>query len=279
MTLLLSEQLAYTTVRIKTKLRNGGDGFGTGFFFQFCYDGTRYIPCIVTNKHVLDDALEAQIQFSLKDANGDRALKSLHVVRISEPSRARLDHPDPEVDLTVIPFGELLLKIQADGVDPFFRAFGVSDIPSDADMRELGAIEPIVMVGYPIGLWDHVNNQPITRRGVTATHPNNEFQGRAEFVIDCACWPGSSGSPVVLYNEAIVQKRDGSMQMTGPQFKFLGVLYAGPQYTAEGEIIVSSIPTSAVPMASTKVMINLGYVIKAARLREIEVILKSRVSI
>lgn len=52
------------------------------------------------------------------------------------------------------------------------------------------------MVGYPDGIWDEFNNQPIVRRGITATHPKNDFNGKGEFLIDAVCFPGSSGSPV-----------------------------------------------------------------------------------
>ena len=92
----------------------------------------------------------------------------------------------------MIPFGELLQQLTSAGVTPLYRAFSFSNLPTEAELNDLGVMEPIGMIGYPIGLWDHVNNQPILRRGVTATHPCLDFHGRQEFVIDCACWPGSS---------------------------------------------------------------------------------------
>jgi hypothetical protein len=48
------------------------------------------------------------------------------------------------------------------------------------------------MVGYPNGLWDTANNFPLIRRGVTATHIKNNYNGKSEFVIDIACYGGSS---------------------------------------------------------------------------------------
>jgi len=57
------------------------------------------------------------------------------------------------------------------------------------------------MVGYPIGLWDEKNNYPIFRKGITATHPANDYNGKSEFMIDAACFPGSSGSPVYIIDE------------------------------------------------------------------------------
>jgi len=57
------------------------------------------------------------------------------------------------------------------------------------------------MIGYPNGLWDHVNNLPLIRRGITASHPGVDYQiegqnGPGVTVIDMACFPDSSGSPV-----------------------------------------------------------------------------------
>ena len=54
--MLASEQLMYSTVRIETILaNNAGRSTGTGFFFDFLRDETqgRTIPTIVTNKHVV----------------------------------------------------------------------------------------------------------------------------------------------------------------------------------------------------------------------------------
>jgi len=57
-------------------------------------------------------------------------------------------------------------------------------------LGELSAIEDIIMIGYPDGIWDSINNQPIIRRGITATQPKNNFNGKQEFLIDAACFPG-----------------------------------------------------------------------------------------
>ena len=40
---------------------------------------------------------------------------------------------------------------------------------------------------------------PILRRGTTATPIALNFEGRPEFLIDAAVYPGSSGSPVFVY--------------------------------------------------------------------------------
>ncbi|UXM82709.1 hypothetical protein N7V09_03630 [Shewanella seohaensis] len=61
----------------------------------------------------------------------------------------------------------------------------------------------------------------------------------------------------------------------GTRIKLLGVLYAGPQHTASGEIVLKPVPTSNVPMSLTSMPNNLGYVIKATELGAIESIAAS----
>ena len=53
-------------------------------------------------------------------------------------------------------------------------------------MSELSAIEEIIMIGYPVGIWDSANNMPIVRKGITATRPDIDYEGRKEFMIDAA---------------------------------------------------------------------------------------------
>jgi hypothetical protein len=138
---------------------------------------------------------------------------------------------------------------------------------------DLDAVEPVVMIGYPNGLWDHVNNLPLMRRGVTASHPGIDFKiegskGAPVTVVDMACFPGSSGSPVFAYSSGVYATKDGSTSV-GTRAVFLGVLASGPIMQADGKIVVRDIPTVATPIPQMRLMLNLGYVIKA---REIVVL-------
>jgi hypothetical protein len=121
------------------------------------------------------------------------------------------------------------------------------------------------MVGYPIGLWDEINNLPIFRRGITATHPSVDFKGKKEFLIDVAAFPGSSGSPVLLLNASgIYYDKKQNTNIIGHRVVFLGVLHAGPQMTTQGEIVIRDIPTNRQVFTQIPLMINLGYVIRAS---------------
>ena len=141
-------------------------------------------------------------------------------------------------------------------------------------MTDLSALEEIVMIGYPIGLWDSINNMPIFRRGITATHPNLDYMGQEVFLIDAACFPGSSGSPVLLYNRGSYPNRQGGIVIDS-RINLLGILYAGAQLTVEGEIKVLPVPTQMKPVPITKIPIHLGFVIKAKQILEFKPIIES----
>lgn len=125
------------------------------------------------------------------------------------------------------------------------------------------AIHDIMMVGYPMGMFDEENNLPIVRKGITSSHIRSNFQNKPEVLIDAAVFPGSSGSPVFL-----CQHPESNLFRA----KLLGTAYAIPQYDAKGEGIVCDsldhmkcdpIPTIS---TSTKIPANLGFVIKATEL-------------
>ena len=64
------------------------------------------------------------------------------------------------------------------------------------------------MIGYPIGLIDEYNNKPIVRKGITATTYNIDYNGKKEFLIDIACFPGSSGSPIFIRRDGLGIAKD-----------------------------------------------------------------------
>src|SRR6516165_7282986 len=147
---------------------------------------------------------------------------------------------------------------------PFFRPLDPSLIKSDEELKQFDAVEQVLMVGYPNGLWDSTNNFPLLRRGITASHPAVDFvvDGVATTVIDIASFPGSSGSPVFIYNDGSYPTKTGGIVL-GTRVIFLGVLYSGPIFQPDGSIVVRNIPTVNMPVPVVNMMMNLGYMIKA----------------
>jgi hypothetical protein len=126
------------------------------------------------------------------------------------------------------------------------------------------------MVGYPNGLWDAANNFPLLRRGITASHPAVDFDvdGVATTVVDIASFPGSSGSPVFIYNAGTYSDKRGGT-IIGTRIILLGILFSGPTFQSDGSIVIKNIPTANVPVPQITMMMNLGYIIKANELADL----------
>lgn len=266
----IGDQLIHTTVRIETQSGNG-NGSGTGFFFRFCCDDESNVPVIVSNKHVIDGATSGLIHITLRQPGTQEPDLGKHVaVPIADFETLWLKHPDPGVDLAVFPIAPVLQWLQGQGQEAYFIALEMNLVADSTFMQSLSAVEDVVMVGYPTGLWDAVHNLPIIRRGTTATAPYVGFNGKPQFMIDCACFPGSSGSPVLLYNVGMHIDKDGNTNLGGSRVKLLGILFAGPQFTAQGEIKVLPVPTASKPVALSRIPTNLGVCVKADQLNWFE---------
>lgn len=271
--LSVSEQLTYSTVRIEASLEDGGTSVGTGFFFRFLENGDRHVPAVVTNKHVVTNASAVSFLVHEADSGGSPDPTDNTTVSLGGEDMW-IKHPDPNIDLCILPTAQLITAAQNQGKTLFYISLDASLIPTEEESADLTAIEDVVMVGYPVGIWDSANNMPVVRRGITATHPAKYYEGRDEFMIDAACFPGSSGSPVFLFNLGSYPKRTGGI-VIGTRIKLLGVLHAGPQYTASGVIRIVDVPTARNLVSSTAVPTNLGLCIKSERLRDFDDILRA----
>lgn len=263
------DKLFHTTVRIECRDAHGKDSTGTGFIFRFCERDKVHVPAVVTSKHVVRDAVTCVIHMTTANDKDEPILGEHVMVPMENFGAFCVKHPDEDIDLAVFPMTPIAHWMEQQGKKPFYAPVSSGLLADAAFMDELSAIEEIVMIGYPNGLWDSKNNLPIARRGTTATPPYINFEGRPEFMIDCACFPGSSGSPVFLWNNGAYTTKKGELKL-GTRIKLLGILWAGPQYTAEGEIVVVPVPSAMQPIVRSRIPNNLGYCIKADQLLAFE---------
>jgi len=272
LSLSTSEQLTYSTVRIECEYSDGSYGTGTGFFFRFKEDKTNnlHIPVVITNKHVIKGSTKGRLLFTKADQNNNPIDTEHFKLFFNNFDSFWKEHPNNDVDLCAMPIAPFIKEADKRGEKLFYIPLDNSLLPTKQQLDDFSALEEILMIGYPSGIWDSVNNKPILRKGVTATHPNIDYNGKKEFMIDAACFPGSSGSPVFIFNEGGYRDKRGNIFMGASRIILIGILYAGPQHTTEGEIIIVNVPTSQKPIALSNIPINLGIVIKSERIKELE---------
>ncbi len=263
------DKLMKCAVRIEAKLSTGGIATGSGFAYRFAeQENGPYILAIVTNKHVIKDAVSVSIPISITDHTGNLTRKYEKVPYEINNTNV-IDHPDREVDLCAILTEPIHEYFQKKGKLLNLSYLDKSIVADIETFSNLLPLEEVMMVGFPNGIWDFANNGAIARRGVIATMPSDDYQGKKQFVVDMACFPGSSGSPVFLANLNGYSDRNENI-IVDMRIKLLGVLYAGPQHTASGDVITAPVPTQNQLVTKTLIPNNLGYVIKITELDEIE---------
>lgn len=282
----LSEQLLHSTVRIQCKYEltnSDGEqeirlGTGSGFFFVFNIvenNDTITIPVIVTNKHVVAKSVEGAFYLTLKDSHGNPLYGEKLPVVLANFQDYWISHPDNSVDLCIMPIASIIQEAKKQKKDVYFKTFSENIIPDEAMWSSFTALEEVLMIGYPHGLWDEINNLPIVRVGQTATPLKIDYQGKVEFLLNVPAFPGSSGSPIILYNQGTYASEEGIS--LGTRLYLLGILYGGPVYPVKGK---GGITIDKVPLdfeTSTEIPINIGAAIKSTKLFDFKELLKKMV--
>jgi len=273
--LTVVETLSFSTVRIECDITGGGISTGTGFFYQFAISGENSVPAIVTNKHVIRGSTGGRFLFTLQDSLGKPNVGSNFKWDIAYFEKAWIPHPNDEIDLCVMPIASLLSQAASNGHKFFINPFNSSLLPTDDDIAEFAGMEKIVMVGYPNGIWDEKNNFPVFRSGTAATHYGYDWNGKPEFLIDSACFPGSSGSPVLICDIGQVYTRKG-WNLGANRVKLLGILYAGPQHRVDGSVDIVPVQTSQKLVSVSAIPNNFGIIIKSRMLNDFENLFKGQ---
>lgn len=268
----LIEELSYSTVRITCILTNGVTSVGTGFVMAFKFDAEKgsFLPVLITNKHVVRGS--QKIAFVLTEMVEGRPSNGRCSFDLPINEQAWKMHPDPNVDLCALPIGTLINDVRANNKNVKLTWLSTDIIATNDQIDKMRQLDEVVMIGYPDGIADHVNNQPIFRRGTFATNPTLDYNGNKDFVVDIAAFNGSSGSPVFVKYDAARFDADHASIVVGrrPTVALVGVLYAGFHHKIDGRIVPIQVPTSVVPISVSAVPNNLGIVLKAQRITELE---------
>ncbi len=177
-------------------------------------------------------------------------------------------HEDNNVDIAAMVITKRMVEnVRKKNMDLFYRSIPNSIILNDDDLKsKVDAIEDVIFIGYPKGLYDRKNLMPIVRKGTTATPINIDFEGKPQFLIDGSVYPGSSGSPVFICNIGNYSRKGGGM-VIGNRIIFLGILSAMKTYP-EGIDFVE-FPAVKIPGMYSSQLLNLGIVYKSKLINEL----------
>lgn len=262
----ITEQMVNSTTRIEAfrdtiikGVKRQIINTGTGFFFEFSIKGYK-IPAIVTNAHVIKMSQKGILRFTEMGADSLPKYGSIVSVEVSNFESKWLIHPTQ--DLAILLMGDIRRNELVLGKKIFYRTFLETQIGSDTFLNSLTSIEDVLMIGYPRGLYDTKNNLPIVRKGITATPLNINYEGTPKFLLDIPVFPGSSGSPIILFNQGSYSNKYGGITV-GTRLSLLGINAQSYNFPIQGELI-SNGPTQQ--YTSTKVPIDIAIVIKASEL-------------
>jgi hypothetical protein len=254
-------QLLFSTVRIETKSIQGEPvGAGTSFVFSDPDSDLGHELFLVSNKHVIESGWIGYLFFTGRGADGQPILGSPFFLKFDGFSSQWHGHPNPDVDVAVMPLSWQLDLIAKDNQEAFLTPIVSADVSTEEDLEAIDIASPVLFVGYPNGMFDQKHYTPIVRQGFVATPPELDYDGEPVFLIDASVFPGSSGSPVFAYK----QSWDGNVVNA----KLLGVISAVYTQRTDGEIEWVPAPTNIVPVPSVDQMIDLGVVFKARLIRE-----------
>ena len=258
-----AKQSLFATVRIEVESLSGEQSFGTGFIYQL-HNQHRVWNFLVTCRHVVEYGRRAHLFFTRADVQSATP-------RVGERKQIEVDdlqarwyfHPDPKIDIAVAPIVSLVPEAPDGFV--YLTAINQDALPTAATLRDMEVLEEVVFFGYPSGYYDHHNLLPIARRGITASPPQFDYDGRPEFLVDAAVYFGCSGSPVFVMNELPLWRRVTERRRY--RFVFLGVITEVLRSAFDNDVGFIHPAAKAEGIATAR-LLNLGVAIKSQLVHE-----------
>jgi hypothetical protein len=116
----LVEQLLFAFVRVETSDAQRNSSTGTAFIFDHPV-GDQSAPFLVTNKHVVKNALDGTLSFT-QGANNVPQIGTGYQLNVTDFESIWHGHPNDEIDVAITPFAPLRKAIRDQGVEIYFRA-------------------------------------------------------------------------------------------------------------------------------------------------------------
>lgn len=213
----MSSPIAKSWVYATVPIQNPQNETGTGFLVYRSTSTTQGRVFLVTNKHVVHKDFNKIIEvpfikchFNTKESDGMISIVDGDIPMTSKDGAQRFrQHPDIDTDVLAIEVTDVM------NLNPKIeKRWAIYDLFAEKNKRDeldISVGEEVVTIGYPLGLRQGSTNFPLLRQGIIATkigypildkikNPDGSLRDRnlRAFLIDGACIPGSSGSPVVL---------------------------------------------------------------------------------
>ncbi len=187
------DPLFLTAPRVSTFSGSLGLTNASGFFFQ---RGERLY--LVTSRHVvIDEATEhfpdrLEIELHMDRSNLTRST-GFSMLLYADGKAAWRQGRDAggEIDVAVLELARSQLPAAA-----IYKAFTPAHLVGS--FADVNTIEPLRVVGFPLGFHDALHHLPVLRHAVFASPYGIRFQGQGYFLTDARTHRGTSGAPVVV---------------------------------------------------------------------------------
>lgn len=254
-----TDKMAKSTVRIECSNTERAS-VGSSFYCVFPLKTLGNVPVLITNRHVVEGFTDIQIILSTAQDARQATPERCRVLEYDQLDKIVYFHEDPKIDLAAILLRPILDSNVNDGSTIYLEEISLKDFSDEGIESQLRFVEDVLVVGYPQGQWDSTRNLPLFRRGITASPAMLDYNGDSKFLIDCSIFPGSSGSPVFLYNYPVYIE-SGTVNFE-ERCALLGIVSSVLVYNVEGTVEEINIPTTAM-VTKSLIPYNLGVVIKA----------------
>ncbi|HVU86434.1 MAG TPA: hypothetical protein VHD36_03890 [Pirellulales bacterium] len=251
------DKLLLSTVRIETDRCTA-----TGFFFGL-HIGDNDV--LITSRHAIQGSSSGSLRIHNEawQQEQDDAPPTFDL-EFQDFENLWIKHPDKSIDLVALPSKVIDDAAAKIGRSAHWMTIESCMVPKATRLKALTTIEDVFVVGYPKGPWDKCHNLPIHCQGTTATHPDIDFCGQPQLLVNMACLPGLSGSPVFVLNAKGYADENGNIHPGETRNILLGVVHAATTIGADGQIAARA---ASAPLGSgEESTVPLTYIVKSREL-------------
>lgn len=186
----------------------------TGFFYES--DGKKFL---ITNRHVVNYSTtdsSAKLVVKIHTNKTDLGIfKTVEIPLVKDGKITWLGYSNPEIDVVAIPLENI------DITNTIINTLSNKNFPPQG--LELAVGSELLVIGYPRGFTDKINQLPIAKNCIVSTPIEIPFDGKPYFLMDGNLFPGMSGSPVITKASSTHNINGGMSFSSSTQFFFMGI--------------------------------------------------------